>query len=217
MKRYLKNIVWLVVLVPAIYLALAWKQIPARIAMHFDWKGNPDRYGNKKELIFLIGILVLVNFLVYLLLTNVHKIDPKRYAAENKERLTKIAFAVSTFMSAVCCLVIYSSINERFEFSVTFVLSATGLLFAIIGNYMPNLKPNYFAGLRMPWTLENPENWRKTHALAGKLWFAGGLLIAVVCLFLKTIPSIVLFAVVLLMITIIPGVYSYRLYKQHRT
>ena len=217
MKRYLKNTVWLVMLAPAIYLALVWKQIPDTVALHFDWKGNPDRYGSKNEMIVMIGVLTLVNCLVYLLLTNIYKIDPKRYAVENKERLFKIAFAVAVFIAAVCCLVLYSTINGHLEFSVTFILSATGLLFAIIGNYMPNLKPNYFAGLRMPWTLENPENWRKTHAMAGKLWFAGGLLIAVVCLFLKTIPAIVLFAVVLLIITIIPGVYSYRLYKQHRS
>jgi uncharacterized membrane protein len=216
MKRYLQKIVWLVMLVPAIYLALTWKKIPDTVAMHFDWKGNPDRYGSKTEMIVMIGVLTLVNCLVYLLLTNIYKIDPKRYAVENKERLYKIAFAVAAFISAVCCLFVYSTINGHLEFSLSLILSATGLLFAIIGNYMPNLKPNYFAGLRMPWTLENPDNWRKTHALAGKCWFAGGLLIAVVCLFLPVIPAIVVFAIVLLVITIIPCVYSYRLYKQQK-
>ena len=95
-------------------------------------------------------------------------------------------------------------------------VSGTGLLFAVIGNYLPNLKPNYFAGLRLPWTLENADNWRKTHALAGKLWFAGGLFLAAICLFLPTVIAIITFFVVMTVITIIPCVYSYRLYKAQK-
>src|SRR5262249_49354304 len=49
------------------------------------------------------------------------------------------------------------------------------LLLAIPGNYLPNLRPNYFVGTRTPWTLENVETWRATHRLGGKLMFFGSL------------------------------------------
>jgi uncharacterized membrane protein len=87
--------------------------------------------------------------------------------------------------------------------------------FAIIGNYLPNLKPNYFAGMRLPWTLENPENWRKTHALAGKLWFGGGLL-AITCLFLPAKAAMILFFAVMILLVFIPTVFSYRFYIQQK-
>ena len=79
---------------------------------------------------------------------------------------------------------------------------------------MPNMKPNYFAGFRLPWTLENPENWRKTHQLAGRMWFAGGLLITVTCLFLPVKVAAIIFGVIAAVITIIPGVYSYKLFRK---
>jgi uncharacterized membrane protein len=82
---------------------------------------------------------------------------------------------------------------------------------------MHNIKPNYFAGIRLPWTLENEENWKKTHLLAGKLFFAGGLLIAILCLLTPVIISIILFITITIIVTIIPGVYSYRLYKKQKT
>ena len=71
------------------------------------------------------------------------------------------------------------------EFSTRFILAGTGLLIAVVGKYIYNIKPNYFAGIRLPWTLNNDENWRKTHLLGGKLIIGGGLLIVVICLFIN--------------------------------
>ena len=78
------------------------------------------------------------------------------------------------------------------------------------------MKPNYFAGFRLPWTLENAENWKKTHQLSGKLWFAGGLLIAVTCLFLPSLPAMIVFFAVMMVLVVIPCVYSYRLFKKQK-
>jgi uncharacterized membrane protein len=66
--------------------------------------------------------------------------------------------------------------------------------------------------MRLPWTLENPENWRKTHALAGKLWFGGGLLLAITCLFLPAKAAMILFFAVMILLVFIPTVFSYRFY-----
>jgi len=51
-----------------------------------------------------------------------------------------------------------------------------GFAFAGMGIYMPKLKQNYYAGFKLPWTLESEENWNATHRLAGKIWPVGGLL-----------------------------------------
>jgi uncharacterized membrane protein len=217
MKALLKKVIWLVMAAPAVYLAIVWNKLPEKVAMHFDLQGNPDRYGNKSELITLAIVLIGINAVTYLILTNVYRIDPKKYAAENKDRLYSIAFAISTFLAAVLCVIIYGSMQGTVKISMGLIFSGVGLLFAIIGNYLPNLKPNYFAGLRLPWTLENEDNWRKTHRLAGKLFFAGGLLLAVVCLFTPPVASIVIFFTCTMIIVIIPCVYSYRLYKNQLT
>ena len=164
----------------------------------------------------MIGILSALNIGVYFLLCNIYRIDPKKYAIENRDRLRRIAFAISVFLAAVLCLLIYSSNHGNIKFTTRLILAGVGLLFAFIGNYMHNIKPNYFAGLRLPWTLENEENWRKTHLMAGKLWFGGGLLIAVLCLLFPFTVAIASFFAVMLLLIIIPCVYSYRLYKKQK-
>jgi uncharacterized membrane protein len=216
MNKIINWLVALIILVPGIYLAFTWNSLPVKVPMHFDINGNADRYGDKTELLTMILILPAVSLFVYFLLVNIYRIDPKKYAVENRVRLKKIAFAIVCFLSALTCIVIYSASHGGSKFDVSLILSAVGLLFAIIGNYLPNLKPNYFAGMRLPWTLENPENWRKTHALAGKLWFAGGLLLAVTCLFLPAKAAMVLFFVVMMILVIIPTIYSYRYFNHQK-
>ena len=210
----MKKIVWLFIIAPAIYLAIVWNTLPATIAMHFNLKGDIDRYGTKNELATMILILIAVNTVIYLLLLQVYRIDPKRYAVENKGRLFRIAFAVAVFTSAVLCLVIYSSVHGNIKFTMRFILAGAGLLLAVVGNYIYNIKPNYFAGIRLPWTLNNDENWRRTHLLGGKLLFGGGLLIAVICLFTPFLFSMITLFTILLLVIMTTCIYSYRLYKK---
>jgi len=217
MDKFLKQIVWVIILIPAVYLAIVWKNLPETVATHFDLRGQPDRIGSKNELINTSIILIIVNAIVYLILTNIYRIDPKRYAAENKSRLQRIGFAVSVFMSGVLCYIIYNASHGKINFSMRLLLAGIGLLFALIGNYMHTIKPNYFAGFRLPWTLENEDNWRQTHLLGGKLWFIGGIAIAVICLILPPTASLVAFYTIMIVVVIIPAVYSYRLYKKQKS
>ena len=216
MNKTLQQVVWLIFIAPAIYLAIVWASLPDKIAMHYDLHGNPTRYGSKNEMIMLVVILTVMNIFIYFLLTNIYRIDPRKYAIENKGRLQRMAFAVVVFVAAVLFMIIYSSRTASIHFRISWIFSAVGLLLAIIGNYLPNLKPNYFAGIRLPWTLENETNWRKTHQLAGKIWFVGGLVLAVVCIFLPPVATIIIFFCAIMIMVIIPGVYSYRLYKQQK-
>ncbi|MFZ9388344.1 MAG: SdpI family protein [Chitinophagaceae bacterium] len=216
MKKWLHILVWPLMAIPVFYLAWVWNKLPEKVVMHFDWSGNPDRYGSKKELLILCVVLTAFTPVLYFILTNIYRIDPKRNAAENKNRLQSLAFGLVIFMSALLCMIIYHSSHGDIRFNTGIILAATGLLFAFIGNYMHNLKPNYFAGLRLPWALENEENWKRTHALAGKLWFGGGLLLAVICIFLPAKAATVIFITVMIIITAIPIVFSYRFYRKQK-
>ncbi len=217
MEKFLRKIIWLIIITPVIYLAFVWNSLPESIALHFNIKGNIDRYGSKNELLFMVIVLIAINIVVYLLLPNIYRIDPKKYARENKDKLYRISYAVVVFLTGVICLIIYSMIHENIDFSIRLILSGVGLLLAVIGNYMHTIKPNYFAGFRLPWTLNNDENWKKTHLLGGKLFFGGGLLIAVTSLFASYIVSMVILFTIITIITLITCFYSYRLYKNQKT
>jgi uncharacterized membrane protein len=75
------------------------------------------------------------------------------------------------------------------------VPAATLLLLATIGNYSSNLRPNYFVGLRTPWTLESPETWRATHRLGGRLMFFGSVSLLVLQFILSESTFVFLFTV----------------------
>lgn len=216
MKKMLDILVWPVILAPLVYLAISWSNIPETVALHFQLDGTPDRFGNKKELIAATAILAAVGLGVYLLLKNIYRIDPKKYAAENKERLQRMGFATAIFISVINAVIIYSAVAGKLKFDIRFVFGGIGALWCILGNYLHTIKPNYFAGFRLPWTLNNEENWRRTHLMAGKLWFGGGLLLFIICVLGNNTIAIVAFIVITLITTILPVVYSYKLYKASR-
>lgn len=217
MNKFLNSAVWIVAIAPLIYLAICWNQMPEKVATHFNLQGQPDQFGSKSYLWVGIGVIAVFSVLIYLLLKNIYKIDPKRHAAENKDRLLRIGFTIALFMSFVSATMVHASVSEGgIKFNIHFVFASIGFMWAIIGNYMHNLKPNYFAGLRLPWTLENEDNWRRTHLLAGKMWFIGGVIIGVTWLFASTTVGLVITFAFFLPMIFIPMIFSYRLYKKNK-
>lgn len=216
MTKLLKKIIWLFILAPVVYLIYIWKSLPDQVAMHFDLHGNPDRFGSKNELWFTAALLAGISAGIYLLTTNLHRIDPKRAAREVKDRSFNIAVTVVIFLTGIHFLIIYSSSQGSIKIQPGIIFAAIGLLFATLGNYMYNIKPNYFIGMRLPWTLENENNWKKTHQLAGRLWFVAGIIMAIVCLLIPPAAAFVVFLSGTLLISLIPAVYSYRLFAKEK-
>jgi uncharacterized membrane protein len=218
MNKILKIIIWPLLLAPLIYLAAVWNILPDKIGVHFDLKGNPDKFSDKSGMLINIVIIIVVAIAIYVLLPLSYKIDRKKRAIENKSRLQRLAFAIAVFMSLLACVVINNAQKgEGVRLNIKLIFGSIGLLWCISGNYMYNIKPNNFAGYRTRWTLNNEENWRKTHLLAGKLWFAGGLLVAVASFFTSGNTPIIAFISTTIIITLIPGIYSYLLHKKQTT
>ena len=90
----------------------------------------------------------------------------------------------------------------------------TGLLFMIIGNYLPKVKQNNTIGIRVVWTLQDEENWSATHRLSGKLWVASGVLCMLCGLFGESIAALVLYIVSIMAAAIVSILYSYLFYKK---
>ena len=213
MKKHLTSgFAIIVALLPLAYLAFVYDSLPQTVAVHFDFELKPDRMGNKSELWWATGVVAGVSIVTYFLLNNIHRIDPKRKNAAPSAIFHKLAFGLVIFIAAINFMIIRMAQGDTVL--QNFVFPLLGVMLAFIGNYMVHIKPNYFAGFRLPWTLNNNENWRKTHQLGGRLWFAGGLLIAVVSLFLPTEAAFIFFLAAITLMVAIPLVYSYRLFKK---
>ena len=87
-----------------------------------------------------------------------------------------------------------------------------GVVFLVIGNYLPKTKQSYTMGIKLPWTLNSEENWNRTHRLGGFLWVLGGAAFIVLSIF-KWWNIYVFFAILAVMV-LVPTVYSYLLYRK---
>jgi uncharacterized membrane protein len=202
----------LVCLLPLALYAVVYADLPDQVPFHWNVSGEPDSWG-PKEFIWIIPVaMALMNAFVQLMMfitpqkNNIPKVF-KRIVAWIIPFITMILFPVTIFYAL--------GVN----ISISFVaLLIVGILVLVLGNYMPKLRQNYVAGIKIPWTLNNEENWNKTNRLAGWLFTIGGLAIIIAAFTMQSIPVImfVFTLTVLAFITIIPIVYSYVLYKSQK-
>lgn len=217
MDKLLKYSIGPVLLAPVIYLFIVWNSLPDTVVVHFKAGGTQDNLGSKTELITGVLILLAVNIVIYFLVKNIYKIDRQKNAVANKDRLNRMAFASSVYVSAIIIMTIFysASVGSR-PFDVRFIFGTIGFMWSIFGNYIYTMKPNSFAGIRNRWILNNKENWRKTHLLAGKLWFITGLLLTTICLLAPQSIAVIAFIIVSFSIGFIPIIYSYYIHKVKR-
>lgn len=162
--------------------AYGWTHTPAgaRIAVHFDASGQANGYGGKVSAFLVLPLVMLGVTVLFLVIT---RIDPRRGNLARSARAFDAIWAVtlgvllyahaSTVLTAVHR---HRSINNE----IMFVL--VGLMYVVIGNYLPKLRSSWFLGIRTPWTLSDERTWARTHRLAGPLMMALGAVVAVVAL-----------------------------------
>ena len=210
----------LVSVLPLLFLFLIWDQLPESVPMHYNGAGKPNRMGSKLEMVFAISFLAAVGFGVGLLLRNIHKIDPKQKYEQNSALMLKISWTTVIFICVLGGYIVYETLlystQQKSTFSGKGLLMIVCLIFVVLGNFMNNIKPNYFVGFRTPWNLENEENWRKTHHLSAKLMFFGGIAMMALILLLPEPISAYVFLASIVPIVLIPFVYSYLLFKREK-
>ncbi len=206
-KKNLKMMILtsIVTLIPIVAGLILWNKFPEEVPIHFNAQGEADGWGSKATAIFLMPIVLLV---FHWLCAFVTTLDPKNknITEKNLNLVLWIIPVLSVFESGI----IYSfALGYKIDISIIFPIFF-GILFIIIGNYIPKCKQNYTIGIKIPWTLESEENWNYTHRLAGKIWFLGGLLIIALS-FLKTVW---IFMAITIIMVIIPVIGSYLFYKK---
>lgn len=194
-----------IVLLPFLYLAYVWNTLPEKVPLHWNVEGEIDRYGDKSELIL---IPILLPLLVYILFTIIPKIDPKGKIKYMGNKYNTLKTLLTLFMSVLALVIIYIAQHENL-YNPNYIILLIGLLFAVLGNYFKTLRTNYFIGIKTPWTLENETVWKETHKLAGKMWLVGGILIILASLLLNERANLTLFAIITVVITLIPVIFSY--------
>ena len=205
-KKNLKLIIItaLISLLPMAVGLILWDKLPDTIATHFGLNGEADGWSSKATAVFFIPSFITALHLVCALGTS---LDPKSKNINGKP-FTMVLWITPTLSVLVCTLTYLNALGYNVSMNIIMPIFMS-VLFIIIGNYLPKCKPNYTIGIKVMWTLNDEENWNKTHRFAGKLWVICGAITGVVSLFIPWF----FFATIAVMV-FAPVVYSYLLYRE---
>ncbi|MFA5021977.1 MAG: SdpI family protein [Patescibacteria group bacterium] len=187
-----------------------YANFPPTVATHWNYKGDVDGWSSKAFAAFFFPFF---NIALYLLFLGIPYLDPKK---DRYEQFAKVYHVFKNlfviFMTAIYFLVGLAGLG--YDVSVGSIVPASvGILFIILGNYMGKIKSNWFMGIRTPWTLSNEEVWNKTNRLGGKIFILIGILL-IVGIVLPPMVFWQLFIIGMLIIVLVPMIYSFLLYKK---
>jgi uncharacterized membrane protein len=168
MRKYLPVIP---IAVAFVFSAAVYGKLPERVPVHWDWTGQPDRWGSRLEGAFLMPAMTLG---LWLLLRFLPKIDPRRANyARFGDTYDFVVAAIVTFMAGLHVVVLGAALGWPIAVDRV-VPGAVGVLLVIIGNLLPRARSNWWFGIRTPWTLSSDRVWQKTHRVGGYLMILAG-------------------------------------------
>jgi uncharacterized membrane protein len=151
---------------------VAWPFADDSIPVHWNASGDVDRYGGKFEGLMLLPLIAVG---LWALLAVLPRFDPGRANyASFAGTYTTVRAAVLVFLGGLHGLLIATALGAEIDIARVIVI-AVGVLFVLLGNLLGKFRPNYFAGIRTPWTLSSARSWTATHRVGGRVFIAGGL------------------------------------------
>ncbi|MBS4535326.1 SdpI family protein [Clostridium sp. D2Q-14] len=199
----------IIALISIIGTIFIYGSLPDEIPRHWNSSGEVDAYWGRSG-VFLTALLPLV---LYLLMRFLPKIDPRRESYKKHKKAYNMTIYVGIlFMIAIHWITVYASLGNDINVKLL-VNIGVGILFIVLGNYMGQIRHNYFFGIRNPWTLASEEVWKKTHRASGYIFIILGLMFMIGGFIPGNIAmGLVIGGIVVLLI--FTTVYSYLLYRK---
>lgn len=210
MKKYGWS--YLLIALSVLIGVFAYPYLPDQMPMHWNIHGEVDGYWDKQYAAFFPPLLMIVLMALFIFMP---RIDPKK---ENYKKFSGSYTIFITIMNVFFLLLQSMTISYGLGVNIDISLVVNlgiGLLFIVLGNYLPRIKHNYFIGVRTPWTLANEKTWRKTHQLSGKLFVMAGILLVAIS-FLPGIYKFTGMLVVVLSTVLIATIASYVFFNRYK-
>ena len=207
-KKYTRTLIItsIVTLIPVVIGLLLWNQLPEQIPSHWGIDGEIDGWSSKSFTVFGLPALLLVLQWVCIFASMA---DPK-YKNYNSKML-KLVLWICPALSLIMSMLVYSA-ALGYDIPVETIMPLlVGVMFIIIGNWLPKCRQTYTMGIKLPWTYASEANWNATHRFGGKVWVAGGIVTIVTSLF----GNFWILMVILAAMAILPTAYSYLYYRKH--
>ena len=207
-KKYKKTLIIssLTLLIPVIAGLLLWNKLPDPMPSHWNIHGEVDGWSSKTFMVFGMPALMLVLQWVCIFASMA---DPK-YQNYNP-KMIKLMFWICPVIGLILCCMVYPQ-AMGYSVAIEIIIPLLmGVLFIIVGNWLPKCKQTYTMGIKLPWTFASEENWNATHRFGGKVWFFGGIVTILTAFW----GRFWLLIGILVVMVILPTVYSYLYYRNH--
>jgi len=202
----------LLVAIATIASIVVYPRLPDRVPTHFDIRGNPNAYGPRWVPTVIVPVMILA---LWGLLRGLPKIDPRRANyAKMQDTYDLVVNLILTMVTTLHVLLLAGTMGSRVPF-IRLMPAVVGVFFVAIGNLLPRAKPNWWFGIRTPWTLSNDRVWERTHRVGGYVMTLIGVL-AIVSSFFAAEVAFVTFIVVAGAMSLGLIAYSYFVWK-HET
>lgn len=196
----------IVMLLPILAGVILWNKLPEQVPTHFDSKGEVNGWSSRGVAVFGMPLILLGS---QILMVGLTLADPKK-----KNLNSKIFNVILWVMPLLSLFVHFLTYGYALGYKIGITKGSTffmGLVFLMVGNYLPKCKQNYTIGYKLSWALNDEENWNKTHRLAGFLWVLGGAVMILSALW----ESQVILIVVMVILFAVPVMYSFLHYLRY--
>lgn len=197
----------LVILLPTVMGLLLWDKLPEQVATHWGVHGQPDDWSGRGFLLMMPLLLLVLHWLGILITVK----DPKN-ADQHPKAFNLVIWIVPALSLMMMGFVYFIALGNAFS-ALRLMTVVFGLMFTILGNYMPKIRRNSSLGIKIRWTLESEENWNATHRFAGKVWTVCGIAV-LLSIFLPEGWAMPVLIVAILPAVVLPILYSWRFRKK---
>ena len=208
---------WIPLLIVAaafIASAIVYPRLPELVPTH--WSGmdpTPDGWSSSAFGAWLMPVTLLG---MWGLLWILPKIDPRgSNYAKFGDAFEGIIVSVMLFILGMHIIILRAALGHQAPMQRV-VPIGIGVLFVAIGNLLPRARPNWFVGIRTPWTLSSDRVWEKTHRFGGRVFVAAGIVIVLGALVMPQWAHIVLTTSILVCLALVLT-YSYVEWKREQS
>ena len=200
-------------LLPMVVGVILWNKLPEVVATHWGPNGSPNGYSSRAFAVFGMPAVILALHLIASLLTA--KKDPNAIS----DKLFCLLLWICPVMSIMVSTLTYAT-ALGYEVNVPFLtIMMVGIIYIVLGNYLPKARQNHFFGTRVKWTMESKKNWEHSNRFSAKIMIVLGL-IYIICAVLWVFTEMKMLIVVLIFGTLIGAIfamilYSYLYYLKH--
>ncbi len=200
----------LVLIIAAVALSIAYyPRLPESMPTHWSVSGEPNGYSSRLWGAWLIPLMMA---LIWLILRAIPHIDPRRANYEKFQGMyDALVMLILAFMLGIHLVVLMAATGTPIRMD-RIVVPAVGVFIAVMGLLIPKVHPNWFVGIRTPWTLTSDLSWEKTHKIGGKLFVILGVLMVLSSFIVPEVAIWILVAAAIAL-TVFLFAYSYQVWK----